>query len=543
MKKLIIYILILATAAALLASCSTPNNEAAMERLNEALGTLLPADRYTSASYKAYKEAYDEAQSLASAKGVTALTVDRAVDKLNTAKKALVVKNDFTELRRQVEFFQTINESEYSKDSYESYKNAYTAALEVLKNDAAKQSEINSAATRMNNAKLALMKIPDTSYLRLLVNADVDPSAYTGESYADYQKAVEKGIAVLKKECPTLEELRIAENMLVEAYASLMLRGNTDSLTGYIKEVKTKILVPDSKGRKAEDHFAAFGFNAVTNAVAEAEACVKKGDASENELNDAERKLHEAVASLVDISPLLDAYDLAGDYSSTIDRKEYTEDSYKKLSSSMAICYRLMNDPQVSSEEVKKAAADLNAVIAAMERVKVVPDGAKDKPIGDILITVGRSSIQIRDYMNDYTRFFSAVFSENPDFTYNTSGGSAVFSRGKVKAIFSAESLILQYNGPAAVASNDLDAFSVGKARIDDTDTSLTSADLFGVPTAYSEETKTVNGRACSVASIVYENEDERFTFTAEYNVTDKYVLSYTFTFTPADLPDLPAEG
>lgn len=533
MKRKLITVFALIAAALLLVSCQSTGGAQAKQRLDEAIGTLLPEDRYTAASYAPYKEAYDAAIELSKSDSITALAVDRAVDALSSAKKSLVLKNDFSELQRQVDFFNSIVESDYSKASYANYKEAYELALPVLMTDTAKQSEINTAASRMESAKRALQKIPDMSALRLLVETEVDPSIYTGESYEAYRVALEKGRSVLKKECPTLEELRLAENMLVEAYESLMLRGNTGDLSALINEVNTQTLTPDQKGRPASEHFAAKGYNAVMNALSAARACVDKGDASESEIGEAERRLREAVALLVDISPLLDAYDRGGEYSSTIDNKEYTESSYKRLSEVMSLCDGLMKNPDVSSEEVRDAVSTLNAVIESMEYVQIEPDGLRDKPVGELLVTVGRSSVILSDYMKDYSRFFLAVNEENADFAFNPNGDTIVFTRGACRAELGQTTLLLRYTGNRTIAPDDLSAFTVAGAAINETDRALMSDRFLGVPTEYSESAE----GAAKIAYMTYVNDADGLSLTVRYDLKNKFVISFEFTFTEPAIP------
>ena len=534
-NRILIFLLLLCFAALLCASCTETTSITGRERLEEALSVQVTKERYTAQSYAAYKEAYDAAAALLNEENLTALAVDRAVDKLNAAKKALVAKNDFSELEKQVAFFLTVVESEYTKLSYQNYYQAYLHAKAVLDVDTSKQSEINSAATQMEEAKRGLQKIPDMSNLRALCERTIDESLYTGESVAAYNDAIRKGKALLEVECPTLEELRLTENMISEAYASLILRGNSSTLAAYVEEVRSKVLVADSSGRAAKDHFARSGYTRVTAALSQADKLLKQADASEADYENSRQTLKEAVESLVDISVLLDAYDRAGTYSATIEDKEYTEESYFRLSEAMAQCGAIMEKADVTSAEISAAVIMLSDVIDGMERMVINSDGLTDKELLGVRVKVGKSSILLADYFVDYAAFFQSIFSQNADFAFSANGDSFVFSRGKVRVTLAPQMLYIEYTGSSPVAKSDVEAASISGVTLDLSEWLIASEEHFGSPTDYAIESRAIGGRIHKIATLTYIDERDGLSMDISYDTDEKHIVSVTFNYTPAE--------
>ena len=492
-----------------------------------------PADRYTAASYAPYESAYAQAKALFDGGNVTAIAADRAVDALSSAKKALVLKNDFSELRGQIAFYETLDGSKYTKASFEKYTQAYEHAKAVLEIDSSSQSEINSAASAMNSAKSSLMEIPDMSELRALVERQVDKTLYTTASFGAYEEAIRKGKALLEIECPTLAEIKLAENMIAEAFASLVKKGDTDALAALVAQVKEEILVPDPSGREAKDHFAKTGYEMTKTALSNAEKCLKSGDSSETSLQSAERNLRAAVASLVDITPLFDAYDEGGRFSSTFDQKEYTVESYQRLSVAMAACNALMNKADVTSAEVKTASDELYDVIAHMERVSIVPDGALDKPLGDLRVKAGSSVVTLGAYMTDYTAYFKTLYLYEQDFAYNVRDDAVTFTKGKIKLTLSENRLLIEYTGSSPVAAADSSTVSFNGAHVGFKESALVSPEIFGVPTEYTVKSERVQGKMKKIAALTYVNESDNLKVIVRYNTEDEYVISVECVYTP----------
>ena len=99
-ERIILAVLLLTLALGLCASFSSCTSSDQKEELAVVLSEKLEGTDYTAGSYAAYEEAWAHAQTVYENENASALEIDRAVEKLNSAKAALVKKADFSQLVR-----------------------------------------------------------------------------------------------------------------------------------------------------------------------------------------------------------------------------------------------------------------------------------------------------------------------------------------------------------------------------------------------------------------------------------------------------------
>lgn len=111
----------------------------------------LVEDEYTTESYKAYKDAYDEAKA-----GITALNIAELVEKLNDAKDGLV---NVVSLNKVINEVKDTDTSKYTDASVKAFKDALTNAKEALVDGTAK--EVDDAEKALVEAYNALEEKPE----------------------------------------------------------------------------------------------------------------------------------------------------------------------------------------------------------------------------------------------------------------------------------------------------------------------------------------------------------------------------------------------
>lgn len=119
---------------------------AAIAAYNAADSTL-----YTADSWAAYTAAVEKGKTVLNAKKPTQAEVNTALSAINASKKALklITNADFTEVDKELEIFDGVDESSYTAETYNAYK-AYAAYVLSLKtNKNVTQEQVDAAVERL----------------------------------------------------------------------------------------------------------------------------------------------------------------------------------------------------------------------------------------------------------------------------------------------------------------------------------------------------------------------------------------------------------
>lgn len=116
------------------------------------------AKNYTGASYKNYTSALKEAKACLDNSKASQKEIDLATKNLNDAITHLV---SIKELNETIEKYKDIDQSLYTKESYQKYLDAFTKAKEVLNKADATQKEVDDAILNLTNAVKNLVKKED----------------------------------------------------------------------------------------------------------------------------------------------------------------------------------------------------------------------------------------------------------------------------------------------------------------------------------------------------------------------------------------------
>lgn len=120
------------------------------------------ANTYTDDSYQAYETVYNEAAEVLTTDGLKYATqkdVDQAVEKLQKAQDALVVKVSKDELNKLYTDKKDLKETDYTADSWKTFKDALKNAQDVLQNEDATQDEVDQALASLQNAVNSLKTV------------------------------------------------------------------------------------------------------------------------------------------------------------------------------------------------------------------------------------------------------------------------------------------------------------------------------------------------------------------------------------------------
>ncbi|MGM9972914.1 MAG: 5'-nucleotidase C-terminal domain-containing protein, partial [Clostridiaceae bacterium] len=136
-------------------------NKAELQEEVAAAGTLKEAE-YTAESWKAYQQALTAAKAVLAKENVTQAEIEEALDALQGAKAALVkapvaapVNKDA--LQKEIAAAKTLKEKNYTKTTWKAYQDALKAAEAIATNKDATQKEVDTALTKLQAAKKALV--------------------------------------------------------------------------------------------------------------------------------------------------------------------------------------------------------------------------------------------------------------------------------------------------------------------------------------------------------------------------------------------------
>ena len=116
------------------------------------------SEDYTEESWETFANALAEARSVFEDENATPESVDQAYRKLNEAINGLTVKADKSELTKVIASSATLNESDYTPESWKQFKEALDYADEVSANPNVSQEEVDEAKGKLEKAVKNLVK-------------------------------------------------------------------------------------------------------------------------------------------------------------------------------------------------------------------------------------------------------------------------------------------------------------------------------------------------------------------------------------------------
>ena len=194
---------------------------------------------YTTASYNAYKSAYDSALAVYEKDEPTAEEITLAVQSLTNAYNSLALRGDKTALYTKMQEIKGVDCSLYTPDSVESLNEAYEQAATVFANIDATQTEIDAMISLLSNRKSALVFVADFSSLLTAIQQvqAIDETLYTTATIETLKIKYNEAVAVYKDRNNTQSVVTAAKNALVQAKNALVLCGNSTELKTLADEI------------------------------------------------------------------------------------------------------------------------------------------------------------------------------------------------------------------------------------------------------------------------------------------------------------------
>ena len=161
-----------------------------------------------------------------------------------------IVASDKTALKQLIDDVNDLakySSKRYTADSYTNFETELEAAIQVYEDNKATEEEVGVALISLRNAfnGLVLLDLPDKSALERLLQETIDLSLYTDDSVFVYLQAKSYAENINSSDDISVEDVVAAENGLIEAKNSLVLKTEKSVLQSYI--VKLDEMLVDSK--------------------------------------------------------------------------------------------------------------------------------------------------------------------------------------------------------------------------------------------------------------------------------------------------------
>jgi len=268
-----------------------------------------------------------------------------------------------------VDSFATIDEADYTTNSYAAFKAAKEALDALIAADGTKPAAFKTKTADYTTAKTALVNVAALK-AQIAHESNYVEANYTADSWKAYSDALKAAKAKLvngttDSVAAALTALTAAENALV--------RTTTPPDTTVLDET-----IADMEKVNGSE-YTTDSYKALTDAIAKAKSDKVKGDAGLNQQNiDAMKAAKEALVSTVELKAKVSE---AG----KVDSSKYTTASYEALSKLLAAKDDTTSDPVVKgldtlykSGTVKELAERVAAIDAAVAKLDARATGVKD---------------------------------------------------------------------------------------------------------------------------------------------------------------------
>ena len=374
------------------------NKSALLNAIKQADAKVSMKDKYTAESREDLRQVIEEAATVMNNENATQEEVDAKTAAVKKAEDNLVEipvpadKEGLKTIVNQAE--ETVKDTAtYTEDSLKALQEAIKAAQAVLDDPAATQEEVNAQTDALNAAIAALVEKPvvDKTELQTAVAdanefaaSDENKEKYTEDSWKTLEEAITVAQAVLNKPEATQEEVNDALKALTDAKENLKTKEPSVE-----KPEKSELqeTVNDAKafvgGLENPEMYTEESLNALKEAIAMAEEVLASETATQDEINDAMRRVKEAKENLAQKKPavatealenaIANARELANDTAT------YTEESRAALNAAVDAAQKVLEDANATQETVDKQTEAVEAAIKALVKIKVPAETDKLK--------------------------------------------------------------------------------------------------------------------------------------------------------------------
>ena len=337
---------------------------------------------YTADSWKVFADALANAENELKSDKSTPETVKAAQDKLSEAIKDLAPKKQVDKSKLEALIAEATGkvESQYTPESWKAFTTALGTANEVNGNKDATQETVDQACESLRAAMTGLTAKADKTQLQALIEqaGNKNKDEYTEESWVSFETALNDA-----------KDVSANENVSQDAVDKAC-----ESLSKAIEELKfnksqLKVVIDQVENKNSED-YTEESWETFANALAEARSVFEDENATPESVDQAYRKLNEAINGLtvkVNKPELKELIDKVQDKKS----EDYTDASWDAFETALEEAKAVFENEAATSEQISQAYRKLDEAIKGLA---VKADKSE-------LTTVIASSVTLNE--SDYT--------------------------------------------------------------------------------------------------------------------------------------------
>lgn len=308
----------------------------------------------------------------------TAENIETIIVELNAAKSSdkLVNRGNIVELADLIKSYESLKESDYTKESWDSYKAKLDEAVAIVKdNSNSSQDDVDASKTALQSAKDTLIKAPVVTEVnkdalkKAIENADkVDKNDYTNTSYDAMKEAYDRAIEFMNSNTVTQDQVNDATKLLEDSLKALEKRA--DVTEG--EKLLTSIQEEDLKA----DDYTDESWNAFAKAKSALEEAVKdNSDINETKINDLIEALKDAKENLKKETQKVDKSELESLYNLNKDKNDegYTSSSWNAFQNALKVADAILKNENATQEQIDNALANLTKAIEELEENQEPP--------------------------------------------------------------------------------------------------------------------------------------------------------------------------
>ena len=358
---------------------------------------------YTADSWKVFAEALANAENELKSEKSTPETVKAAQDTLSDAIKGLTAKKqvDKSELQKLIAEATGKEEAGYTPESWAKFTTALGTANEVNGNKDATQETVDQACVNLRAGIDGLTAKADKVQLQALIDeaGNKNKDEYTEESWASFETALNEAKSVFANE-------NASQDVVDKAF---------ESLSKAIEELKfnksqLKVVIDQVENKNSED-YTEESWETFANALAEARSVFEDENATPESVDQAYRKLNEAINGLtvkVNKPELKELIDKVQDKKS----EDYTDASWDAFETALEEAKAVFENEAATSEQISQAYRKLNEAITGLT-YKEVDKTNLNKLIEKAKAYDGKQEFYTEDSWNTFAEALNVANSES----------------------------------------------------------------------------------------------------------------------------------
>lgn len=352
-----------------------------LNALVQEYGTLDP-DEYTQESWEPFAEALEAARKALADEHAQQEDLNQAERRLSEAAEALVFVTapDKTALNSLVDECGTLQQEDYTEESWRAFTEALEAAQKILADPRARKAVIDQAQTKLSEAKEALIPVDITrDDLRNLIARceKLEQDQYTAESWRAFVSVLNK--AKRNVDSASQEEV---ESIYIEL---VLVRKALEPVTD-----KTRLQeLVNACGTLEQEEYTAESWSPFAKALEEAKAVLQDQDAVQNTVQAAMETLETARDRLQKISEPIDKKELTEliQKCGTLDQNDYTPTSWEIFAKALEEARTVEADEAAVQEDIQNAVQKLTNALGQLEEKESGREGLWAVDIADATYT------------------------------------------------------------------------------------------------------------------------------------------------------------